>query len=65
MNTLPFRNPDIVRPTGSLYEILAHPKYHEAKAIELATFNEHRYAFFFWNKWLKERKKKMLLHRHW
>lgn len=58
MNTLPFRNPEIVRPTGSLYEILAHPKYHEAKAIELATFNEHRYAFFFWNKWMKEIKKK-------
>jgi len=58
MNELSFRNPEIVRPPGSLYEILAHPIHHETKAIELATFNEHRYAFFFWNKWLKEIKKK-------
>lgn len=58
MSELAFRNPEIVRPPGSLYEILAHPIHHETKAIELATFNEHRYAFFFWNKWLKAIEKK-------
>jgi hypothetical protein len=58
MSELSFRNLEIARPSGSLYEILAHPLHHETNAIELATFNDHRYAFFFWNKWLKEIKKK-------
>jgi len=48
---LHFRNLDYVEPPGSLTEILAHPVYSDNSPIELSIFNDHRYAFFFWNKW--------------
>ena len=58
---LHFRNIEYVIPTGTLVDTLLHPYYGESGSIELALFNEHRYAFFFWNKWtqkiLKESKK--------
>lgn len=47
-----FRNPYSISPPGTSYEILPHPFGNSA--IELAIFQEHRYAFFFWNKWNKE-----------
>jgi hypothetical protein len=40
-------------PPGSLYEILAHP-FKSYRSIELAIFQEHRYAFFYWNKWRRK-----------
>jgi len=42
---------DYVTPPGSSVEILSHPVYHHTDTIELALFNDHRFAFFFWNKW--------------
>ncbi|MGB3345442.1 MAG: hypothetical protein WBA61_16145 [Aequorivita sp.] len=48
-----FRNPYHVEPPGSLHQILSHPS-RENDVVELALFNEHRYAFFFWNKWVRE-----------
>lgn len=50
-----FRNPYGIRPPGTAYEILAHP-YYPNSAIELAIFQEHRYAFYFWNKWNRKNK---------
>ena len=58
MSKLEFRNPEIVRPPNSLYQIVAHPVHHQSRAIELALFNDHRYAFYYWNKWLQEQKKR-------
>lgn len=48
-----FRNPYHVEPPGALREILSHP-INQSEAIELAIFQEHRYAFFYWNKWIRE-----------
>ncbi len=48
-----FRNPYHIEPPGSLRQILSHPS-RENDVVELALFNEHRYAFFFWNKWVRE-----------
>lgn len=58
MTDLIFQHPDIVSPCGSLVDIVSHPIQHQTKSIEVATFNEHRYAFFFWNKWLLNLRKK-------
>jgi len=52
-----FRNPYHIEPPGSLRQILSHPS-RENSVVELALFNEHRYAFFFWNKWVREKKLK-------
>lgn len=51
-------NPDYCDPPGAFSEILAHPIHRKTKAIEQATFKEHRFAFFYWSKWLKELKTK-------
>ncbi|MDC9721957.1 MAG: hypothetical protein PSN34_04185 [Urechidicola sp.] len=48
-----FRNPYHIEPPGALREILSHP-INEIEAIELAVFQEHRYAFFYWNKWMRK-----------
>tara|TARA_Y100000815_G_C13327850_1_gene494822 strand:+ start:95 stop:889 length:795 start_codon:yes stop_codon:yes gene_type:complete len=48
-----FRNPYHIEPPGALREILSHP-VNENEAIELAVFQEHRYAFFYWNKWMRK-----------
>jgi hypothetical protein len=47
-----FRNPYAVRPPGTLVEILSHPGKND-KSVELALFQDHRYAFFFWAKWTR------------
>ncbi len=52
-----FRNDDYVTPPGSLTELLAHPFFSETDTVELSIFNDHRYAFFFWNKWTLKRKR--------
>lgn len=38
-----FRNPYHIEPPGALRQILAHP-IDNSEAIELALFQEHRYA---------------------
>lgn len=50
---LHFHNDDYVTPPGSLSELLSHPYYGDQISIEISIFNDHRYAFFFWNKWTK------------
>ena len=45
-----FRNLEYVKPPGTMTELLSHP-IRDYGVIEVAVFNEHRYAFFFWNKW--------------
>jgi len=52
--TVEFRNPYHIEPPGSLKEILSHP-IRNGESLELAIFQEHRYAFFFWNKWVRKR----------
>ena len=47
-------NEEFVTPPGTLVEILAHPIYQQSQSIELALFAEHRYSFFFWNKWTRK-----------
>lgn len=41
-------------PPGSLRQILEHPSGRRA-AVELALFQEHRYAFFYWAQWTRKR----------
>ena len=51
---LEFRNPYHIEPPGALREILSHPT-NDSEVIELAVFQEHRHAFFYWNKWVKKK----------
>lgn len=48
-----FRNPFHIFPPGSCKEILSHP-HKENDSIELAIFQEHRYAFFYWLQWTRK-----------
>lgn len=48
-----FRNPYHIEPPGVSRQILSHP-INESEAIELSVFQEHRYAFFYWNKWMRK-----------
>jgi hypothetical protein len=43
-------------PPNAMEAILAHPYYPSKKSIELGIFNAHRFAFYFWAKWMKEKK---------
>lgn len=38
-------------PPNSEYQILIHPSGKKSDCIELALFNDHRFAFFYWIKW--------------
>lgn len=49
-----FHNDEYVTPPGSLSQLLSHPYYGDRKSIEISIFNDHRYAFFFWNKWTQK-----------
>lgn len=51
---LHFNNDKYVIPPGSLNQLLSHPYYRNRKGIEISIFNDHRYAFFFWNKWTQK-----------
>ena len=53
-----FRNPHHIEPPGVLRQILSHPA-NDTEVIELAVFQEHRYAFFYWNKWMQDNKSKI------
>lgn len=45
-------HPDVVNliPPGTYLETVTHPG-DKSKTIELAVFKEHRFAFYFWNRW--------------
>src|SRR5690606_28906709 len=45
---------EYVIPPGSIKQILSHPFYKYYETVELSMFNDHRFSFFFWNKWSKE-----------
>lgn len=49
-----FQNDKYVSPPGSLSQSLSHPAHGLGRSIEISIFNEHRYAFFFWNKWTQK-----------
>lgn len=51
---LVFRNPYYIVPPGSLRQHLDHPA-HRRSYVELALFQEHRYAFFYWAQWTRKR----------
>ncbi len=38
-------------PPGTYLEQLPHPGGEEPKELEIAIFKEHRFAFYFWNRW--------------
>lgn len=44
-----------LEPPGCMSEILPHPVYTE-RSIELALFQEHRFAFYYWLKWTNKLK---------
>lgn len=48
-------HPDVVNlmPPGTYLETIAHPG-DRSRNIELAIFKEHRFAFYFWNRWSVE-----------
>ncbi|MDQ7816410.1 MAG: hypothetical protein RDU14_05245 [Melioribacteraceae bacterium] len=46
-------NPSVFSPPGSFLEYLQHPCGNTRLSIEEAIFKEHRFAFYFWNKWGK------------
>lgn len=44
------------KPPNTENTYLPHPYYGSSECIELGVFNEHRFAFYFWAKWAKEKK---------
>jgi len=51
-------NPAVFSPPGSYLEYLQHPSGTPYLSIEEAIFKEHRFAFYYWNKWKKSLNKK-------
>jgi hypothetical protein len=43
-------NDRFVLPPGCQYQIISHPSGAD-RAFEVAVFQEHRFAFFYWLKW--------------
>ncbi|MBD2769375.1 hypothetical protein IC235_15915 [Hymenobacter sp. BT664] len=52
---LTFRNGSYVVPPGCRKEILTHPSG-DGRVVEVALFQEHRYAFYYWLNWTRESK---------
>jgi hypothetical protein len=48
-----FRNSSYVAAPGSMSDIVAHPSGRNA-ATEVAVFQSHRYAFFYWARWTRK-----------
>lgn len=46
-------------PPNVMEAILAHPCHPSERSIELGIFNSHRFAFYFWAKWAKEKEGKL------
>lgn len=46
-------HPDVVNlmPPGTYLEVLEHPSGDSSESVEMAIFKEHRFAFYFWNRW--------------
>lgn len=53
MNAI-FRNSSYVTAPGSLSDTVSHPGG-QATCVEVAVFQSHRYAFFFWAQWTRKR----------
>lgn len=49
-------HPDIVNlmPPGTYLERLSHPNGSSSEMMELAIFKEHRFSFYFWNRWFQQ-----------
>ena len=47
-------NPAVFSPPGSFLEYLQHPCGNTRLSIEEAIIKEHRFAFYYWNKWKKK-----------
>jgi len=45
-------------PPNVVGALLTNTAWGQTKEIEMAAFNEHRFAFYFWAKWKKEQKNK-------
>jgi hypothetical protein len=43
----------ILMPPGTYLEKLPHPDGSRSAMLELAIFKEHRFAFYFWNRWIQ------------
>jgi len=54
------RNEYCDSPANSDYKILRHPSGDYNRSIELAFFNEHRFAFYYWLKWNQRKKNKIV-----
>ena len=50
-----FRNSSYVTAPGSMSDIVSHPGGW-SKPVEVAVFQSHRYAFFFWAQWTRKRR---------
>jgi hypothetical protein len=46
-------NDEYIRPPGTYYDIVSHPTDAQ-RAIEVAIVQDHRFAFFYWLKWIKK-----------
>lgn len=42
-------------PPGTLHEFTAHPNDPVGRSLEVGVVQEHRFAFWFWTKWMHER----------
>lgn len=49
---------EYMRPPGTYYDIVAHPTDAE-RAIEVAVVQDHRFAFFYWLKWRRNRNEQL------
>lgn len=49
-------HPDIknLMPPGTYLEKLPHPNGSSSEVMELAIFTEHRFSFYFWNRWFQK-----------
>jgi len=45
---------EILIPPGTYLEKVPHPNGTSSKSMEVAIFTEHRFAFYFWNRWLRD-----------
>lgn len=48
----PIDFPDLI-PPGTYLEEIRHPSGDRSKKMEMAIFKEHRFSFYFWNRWHK------------
>ncbi len=49
-----FRNKNYVTAPGSMSDTVSHPGGRN-ESVEVAVFQSHRYAFFFWTQWTRKR----------